>query len=57
MYVEFDLPEIAEYAAGFPQYWARAIFIQSPSNRYQINALANTYIRTWTPTIEQELFA
>jgi hypothetical protein len=45
MYIEFDLPEISEYAAGFPQYWLKILFVQSPSDRYQINALAGTYIR------------
>ncbi|WP_173066616.1 hypothetical protein [Sulfurimicrobium lacus] len=45
MYIEFDLPEIPEHAAGFPQYWLKSIFIQSPSNRYQINALTSTYVR------------
>lgn len=45
MYVEFDLPEIPEHASGFPQYWLKSLFIQSPSNRYQINALTSTYVR------------
>ncbi len=31
--------------SGFPQYWLKTLFIQSPSNRYQINALSSTYIR------------
>lgn len=45
MYIEFDLPEIQEYASGFPQYWLKSLFIQSPSERYQINALTSTYVR------------
>lgn len=45
MYVEFDLPQIPEQASGFTQYWLKALFIQSPSNRYQINALTSTYVR------------
>lgn len=45
MYIEFELPEISEHAPGFPQYWLKTLFIQSPSNRYQINALTSTYVR------------
>lgn len=45
MYVEFDIPEITEYKAGFPEYWLKSLFIRSPSDRYQINALTSTYIR------------
>jgi hypothetical protein len=45
MYVEFDVPDINEYPKGFPEYWLKSLFIQSPSERYQINALASTYIR------------
>lgn len=45
MYIEFDLPEISEHASGFPQYWIKTLFIQSPSQRYQINALTSTYVR------------
>lgn len=45
MYVEFDLPEIHGYPSGVPQYWLKSLFIQAPSNRYQINALTSTYVR------------
>ena len=45
MYIEFDIPEIAEYPSGFPSYWLKSLFIQSPSNRYQINALTSTFVR------------
>jgi hypothetical protein len=46
MYVEFDLPDLSDHAEkGFPQYWLKTLFIQSPSNRYQINALSSTYVR------------
>ncbi len=45
MYIEFDLPEIPEHANGFSQYWLKTLFIESPSNRYQINALTSTYVR------------
>jgi len=45
MYIEFILPEIPEHASGFPQYWIKSLFIQSPSDRYQVNALTSTYVR------------
>lgn len=45
MYVEIEVPDIPEYAKGFPQYWTKSIFIQSVSNHYQVNALASTYVR------------
>lgn len=45
MHIEFDLPDISEYQSSFPQYWLNIVFIQSPSERYQINALTNTYVR------------
>lgn len=45
MHVEFDIPEINEYPKGFPGYWLKTLFIQSPSERYQINALTSTYVR------------
>ncbi len=45
MYVHIEASEIDEYAAGFPQYWLKTIFIQTISTRYQINALASTYVR------------
>lgn len=45
MYVEFNLPEIPEHSSGFPQYWLKTLFIQTASNRYQINALTSTYVR------------
>lgn len=45
MYVEFDLPALPPKRDAFSQYWLRSIFIKSPSIRYEINALANTYVR------------
>lgn len=45
MYVRFDIPEVLQHASGFQQYWAKSIFIQTPSNRYEINALTSTYVR------------
>jgi len=45
MYIEFNLPDLSEAAAGVPQYWLKTLFIQSPSGRYQINALTDTYVR------------
>jgi hypothetical protein len=45
MYVHIEVPEIPEYASGFPQYWLKTMFIQPVSTRYQVNALASTYVR------------
>jgi hypothetical protein len=45
MYVEFDLPEVPLHDASLRQYWLKILSIRSPSDRYQINALTNTYIR------------
>lgn len=45
MYIEFDTPDISEFSSGFPGYWLKSIFIQSPSEKYQVNALTSTYIR------------
>lgn len=45
MYVQIEAPEISEYPSGFPQFWLKSIFIQTVSTRYQVNALASTYVR------------
>ena len=45
MYISIEVPEIAEYPQGFPQYWLNVLFIQTVSSNYQINALASTYVR------------
>lgn len=45
MYVHIEAPEITEYQAGFPQFWAKTLFIQTVSTSYQVNALASTYVR------------
>lgn len=45
MYVHIEASEIAEYGAGFSQYWLKSVFIQTISTRYQINALTSTYVR------------
>ena len=45
MHIRIEASEIAEYAAGFPKYWLKFLFIEALSVRYQINALANTYVR------------
>ena len=45
MYVHIEVPEIPEYASGFPQYWVKSLFIQPVSTRYQVIALASTYVR------------
>jgi len=45
MYVEFDLPDVPSKPDAFGQFWLSSIFISSPSTRYEINALASTYVR------------
>lgn len=45
MYVHFDVPPAPPLPAVFAQYWLQSFFVQSPSARYEINALANTYVR------------
>lgn len=45
MYIEFDIPDLSASAEGVPQYWIKTLFIQTPSSRYQINALTSTYVR------------
>lgn len=45
MYVHIEASEIEEHASGFPQYWLKSMFIQTVSTRYQVNALASTYVR------------
>lgn len=45
MYIEFDLPDTPPKPDAFAQYWLRSIFISSASPRYEINALATTYVR------------
>src|SRR5438128_542243 len=45
MYIEFDLPDIQPKPDAFAQYWLRSIFIRSASTRFEINALATTYVR------------
>lgn len=44
MYVEFDLPEPPRLPDAFALYWLDGFF-QSPSTRFEINALSNTYVR------------
>jgi hypothetical protein len=45
MYVNIDVPEIADYPKGFPSFWMKTIFGGKLSQKYQVNALINTYIR------------
>lgn len=45
MQIEFNIPDLGDAAKGVPQYWAKSLFIQTASDRYQINALTSTYIR------------
>ena len=44
MYVEIDLPDVP-IPDAFANYWLNYFFTGSPSTNFQINALANTYMR------------
>jgi hypothetical protein len=45
MIVKIDLPEISEYAQGFPQFWATTFFAGTVSDNYAVNALAASFVR------------
>jgi hypothetical protein len=45
MYVEFDLPTVSESHAAASDYWVRYLFVGTPSQNHQVNALASTYMR------------
>lgn len=45
MHILFDVPEVAEHPNGFPGYWLQILFISTPSQNFQINALTTTYVR------------
>lgn len=45
MYVHFDLPAAPSLPVAFGNYWAQSLFIRSASARFEINALASTYVR------------
>jgi len=45
MLVDFNLPEVLEPRAAVSSYWLRYMFVGSPSQNRQINALASTYMR------------
>ena len=45
MLIEFDLPEVPRPRAETSNYWSRYFFIGSPSENYQVNAIANTFMR------------
>jgi hypothetical protein len=45
MYMSIEVPEIAEYAKGFPAFWVKTLFVGTVSQNFQVNALASTYVR------------
>jgi hypothetical protein len=53
MYLEFDLPDLSANVELFGSYWLHTIFVQSPSQRYEINALVSTYVRLVASAIDQ----
>lgn len=45
MRVRFDIPPTPSRPSAFGTYWLRSFFLPPPSSRYEINVLANTYVR------------
>lgn len=45
MIVDFALPDVPEPTATISDYWLRYLFVGSPSQNSQVNALASTYMR------------
>lgn len=45
MIVNFALPEVSVPASAISEYWLRYFFVGSPSQSFQVNALASTYMR------------
>lgn len=45
MIIDFALPEISEPSTAISDYWLRYFFVGSPSQNYQVNVLASTYMR------------
>ena len=53
MYVEFDLPHMPDVRESSSEYWTRYLFVGSPSELYEVNALATTYMRLTEGAIEE----
>lgn len=45
MIVNFEIPEVNSPSVANSGYWLRYIFVERPSQNYQVNALASTYMR------------
>lgn len=53
MYVELDLPTPPDVRAATSEYWSRYLFVGSPSDLYQVNALATTFMRMAEAAVEE----
>ncbi len=53
MYVELDLPTPPDIRESVSAYWSHYLLVGSPSHRYQINALATTFMRLSEAAIEE----
>ena len=53
MHVELDLPAPPDVRTSVSDYWSRYLFVGSPSDLYQINALASTFMRMADAAIEE----
>ncbi len=53
MYVHFDLPPIGRVPGELHSYWLHTFFIRAASERFEIKALANTYVRLVGAAVEE----
>ncbi|TAM47370.1 MAG: hypothetical protein EPN61_04655 [Burkholderiaceae bacterium] len=56
MYIDFNMPPAPEIAEIVSAYWSRYFFVGSPSGNYQINTLANTFVRVTEAAIVEYEF-
>src|SRR5438445_7819032 len=45
MHIAYQIPSIADFPNGFPEYWLESMFNRSISDEYTINSLVSTYVR------------
>jgi hypothetical protein len=53
MYVELDLPSPPDMREVTSEYWSRYLFVGSPSQLYQVNALTTTFMRMAEAAVEE----
>jgi hypothetical protein len=56
VYVQIEIPRIEQFPDGFPNFWAKLLFVASIPAPFQVRCLATTYIRlTESALIEYRL--